>query len=534
MPLPFSPSPASRAGFASVRIPALFCLGMVCLALLGGCLFDSRYTVHDAGTQGVKSQDLDKVVGSEVAADTVVELFQPILDPDRYKPGQSSAVEISKPVNVKNQAGRVVRFGLSRQRFGSWSPELEFKWNYFLLQSNFLFFPGGLPDTSGLAEKTKTLYDKIHLEDLFTNYFDSAAAPGIWNKINTSTKPGAIGVMVKLNDAGDTVFIQYVVPESPAGRAGIAKGMVVVAVNDSSVIGDSAIERFQRFSAGDSGSPVKFTVAAPAGAPVDHSLVRMPVAFPTVIIDSIQGVGYLSINGFTPNTLESKSTHTEFKDALNATKRFPVTILDLRDNGGGSLDVALKMCDEILPADTIIIRELQRRFDESMRVPIQSEVINSATAGGVGEKAADGSKRRYLLLGNGHSASASEILLVALKEGAQAPLMGTRTYGKGVGQTVRNTPGKGLALVTFLKFTSASRLDYHKHGLEPDYVDSSGSDLLLTHAAEKAKTMTGPVAKMTAAARRSMQRKAAAVEWNRRQAVRPGVSALEAVPEGAR
>ncbi len=521
MPNPFSRSPIQVFAIA---------LGLGWAGILQGCLFDSRYTVHTTDMQGIKSQDLDKIVGIELSADTVVELYQPLLDATAYKPGQSSAVETGKPVNVKTQSGRIVQYKLSKQRFGSWSPELEFKWNYFLLQSNFLFFPGGLPDTTGLAEMTKTLYDKVHLEDLFTNYFDSVAAPAIWNRINTSTKPGAIGVMVKLNDAGDSVIIQYVVPDSPAGHAGIGKGMAILAVNDSSVTGDSAIERFQRFSAGDSGTAVKLTVAAAGGAPANHQLVRMPVAFPTVTIDSIQGVGYISINGFTPNTLDSKSTHTELKDALVATRHFAVTMLDLRDNGGGSLDVAMKMCDEILPADTIIIRELQRRFDESVRAPIQSEVVTSATAGGVGEKAADGSRRRYLLLGNGHSASAAEILLVSVKEGAQAPLMGTRTYGKGVGQTVRNTPGKGLALVTFLKFTSASRLDYHKHGLEPDYPDSSAGDALLAHAAEKAKTM-GALAKVGAAERRRMTREAKAVEWNRRQTIRQAVADVEDLPE---
>jgi C-terminal processing protease CtpA/Prc len=266
---------------------------------------------------------------------------------------------------------------------------------------------------------------------------------------------------------------------------------------------------------------------------VRHQLVRVPVAFPTVTVDSIQGVGYVSINGFTPNTVDSKSTYTELVDALAATRHFGATILDLRDNGGGSLDVAIKMCDEILSAETVIIRELQRRFDETIHAPMQTEITTLATAGGTGETGADGKPRRYLLLGNGHSASAAEIFLVSLKEGAAAPLMGVRTYGKGVGQTVRNTPGKGLALVTFLKFTSASRLDYHKHGLEPDYPDSSAGDLQLTHAAEKAKAMipgAKAAAKISAAELRRIRRAAGAVEWNRRQAVRPGPSGFEELP----
>jgi C-terminal processing protease CtpA/Prc len=106
--------------------------------------------------------------------------------------------------------------------------------------------------------------------------------------------------------------------------------------------------------------------------------------------------------------------------------------------------------------------------------------------------------------------------------------MGIRTFGKGVGQTVRNTPGKGLSLITFLKFTSRSGLDYHHHGLEPDVPDSSDSDSLLAHAVLKAQEMSAkPAAKLSAAARRDLARDAAALDWNRRQAVRPGVKEME-------
>jgi C-terminal processing protease CtpA/Prc len=130
-----------------------------------------------------------------------------------------------------------------------------------------------------------------------------------------------------------------------------------------------------------------------------------------------------------------------------------------------------------------------------------------------------------LLLGNGHSASAAEIMILALKEGAGIPLMGLKTYGKGVGQTVRTTPGHGLALVTFLKFTGASGLDYHKKGIEPDYSDSTSGDSLLVHATVKAKTLLGkPAAKLSAsdyALRHSeLVSRAALIEWNRRQAIR--------------
>ncbi|MEO6098424.1 MAG: S41 family peptidase [Fibrobacteria bacterium] len=503
-------------------------LALSLTALVGGCIFDSVRPSVPA-SQVSRSRSLDTVLSPGVHPDTVVPLFQPLLD-GSLKPGAVASPEALPSVNVRDHVTKkIVQYQVTRQRFGSWSAELEFKWNYFLLRGNFLF-PEGLPDTAGLDWKTQTLYEKVHPEDAFTNYFDSIAAPAIWTRITTSTKPGAIGVAVKLSHGGDSVLIQLVVPNSPAGRAGLAPGMAIVAVNDSATVGDSALQRFQRFSLGDSGSMVKLLVTDHKGV-ATYTLVREPVAFPTVLIDSIQGVGYLSINAFTPNTVDSKSTYTELRDGLIATRRFPVTILDLRDNGGGSLDIALRMCDEIVPEDTVIIRQLQRRYDEAAQAPLATEIAAIGTSGGVGEKAPDGSRRKYLLLGNANSASASEIFLVAVKEGVNAPLMGVKTYGKGVGQTVRNTPGKGLALVTFLKFTSRTQLDYHKHGLQPDIVDTSETDQLLANAATKALEMSSGLKakKASASGFRDLALRAAAVEWNRRQAVRPGVRDIDGV-----
>jgi C-terminal peptidase prc len=496
--------------------------------LIAGCLFDSRYSVQELGGPVANTSVLDTVVGGDPASARTVDLYQPMLDPG-LKPGQASAPEVSGPVNVKDHedSGRIVRYRLTRQRFGSWGPDLEFKWNWYQLQANWLF-PKALPDTAGLAAATEKLYASLHGEDPFTRYFDSAAAPGIWNLINNSTKPGAVGVMVKPDPTGDTVLVELVVSGSPADRAGIAKGMAILAVDDSSVVGDSALARFARFNSGDSGTSVRLTFLPPGGTPQTRQLVRVPVAFPTVLVDSLDGVAHLTLTGFTPNTVGEKSTWTELRDALKATRRFPATILDLRDNGGGALDIALRMCDEIIPAGRVIIRQVQRRFDEMALAPIATEIVEVATDGGAGEKAADGAPRKYLLLANGGTASAAEIFTVSLREGVGAPLMGLKTYGKGVGQTVRKTPGNGLSLITFLKFTSSSRLDYHKHGLDPDYPDSAVGDALLGHAVLKAKALAGipGAAKRSAAGDRALAAAAAAAEWNRKQALRPGIRDL--------
>ena len=339
--------------------------GVVALLWLTGCIFSSKLPAPSKNLS--TTQIVDTLYPQNATPDRTVELFQPLLD-GGLAPGKSTDPETYPPVNVKEKySGQIVRYQLTRQRFGSWTSNLEFKWNYFLLQVNFLF-PLGLPDTTGMAGKTSSLYDSVHLADAFTNYFDSAAAPGILNRITTSTKPGAIGIAVKLATGMDTLEIQQVVAGSPAHKAGLVVGMMILAVNDSSVVGDSAAVRFQRFSVGDSGQSVVMTVLGAQGV-IKVTMIRAPVAFPTVLVDSLsENVGYISINGFTANTVGAKSTYTEFRDALSATKKFAVTILDLRDNGGGSLDIALSMCDEVLPAETVIIRHVQRQYQDARDV----------------------------------------------------------------------------------------------------------------------------------------------------------------------
>lgn len=486
---------------------------------LAACLFQNEALIPEAR---YASGPLDTLAGPGVEPQRIIHLYQPLRDPGLAgKP--PAAPQSLPPVNVKlYPTGEAVQYRLTRQRFGDWTPDLEFKWNYFLLQAYFLF-PGGLPDTAGLAGRTRDLYERIGKTDRFTHYFDSASAPGALDRLTQTTRPGALGVEVSLNDGGDTVFIRRVVPGSPADRAGIVRGMAVLAVDDSVVTGDSAMSRFSRFSAGDSGESETLTVLAPQGGTSDISMVREPVDFPTVYVDSLDGAGYIAVTGFMPETVRGQSTETEFRSALAATRRFPVTLLDLRDNGGGSLELTLRMCDQILPAGAVIIRQHERRFDEIDGVPLLAHAAHLATSAGAAEK------RRFVLLGNGGSASAAEIFIAALKEGAGAPFVGTRTYGKGVGQSVRNTPGRGLALVTFLKFMTRDGLDYHGVGIPPDYPDSSRGDRLLVKAVAVGKGLGMAGAKLSARAAEEaaavlearIGERARAVEWNRRQGIRP-------------
>jgi carboxyl-terminal processing protease len=220
-------------------------------------------------------------------------------------------------------------------------------------------------------------------------------------------------------------------------------------------------------------------------------VIKEPVQFPSVLIDSIGTIPVVSLFVFADSTVSGHSTATEFRDALNDIRQYPVFVLDLRQDPGGSLSQSLQVADEMLGADTLIIRQEQRFFNEKYRVPLFGAQDQKATSKGVA------TNRKVVLLADSGTASAAEILIASLRDNLKAPLVGTRTYGKGIGQIVLTTPGGGLALITHLHFRAPKGEDYHGKGMSPDYPVSGSGTEFLSKAVEVARNLAGqsPLAK---------------------------------------
>jgi C-terminal processing protease CtpA/Prc len=240
-------------------------------------------------------------------------------------------------------------------------------------------------------------------------------------------------------------------------------------------------------------------------------MVRDTVSFPTVLADSLGGAGYIAIFSFTQNTVEGGSTYEEFRRALDATRRFPSTVLDLRGNGGGSLPVVLRMCDEVLSGG-VIIRLIERGLQGGASV--RTETAYRANRGEKHEG------RAFVLLADDGSASASEIFIAALRENLQSPFVGASTYGKGVGQASFDTPGGGVAVITYGTARTASGLDYNGTGLAPTHPSTLKPDAMLVQAAGVA--VPGALARRVDEAVETSAL-ATVIDWNRRQAIRPDV-----------
>ncbi len=458
-------------------VPVLVIWGMT------SCFFESsRPTEPIIGTYHTDpTVTLLDEVPAQGAADSLVNLYLPGLDPDLGAESEPPTHYAETKV-LDHLTSKIVQYGLSTQRFRHWTATQEFQWNYFRLQTSF-FFPKWLPDTIGISANTRELYARIGERDRFTRYIDSLGAEAERQKLLT-TRTAAMGLRLELNSTGDTILVQQSIVSGPAYRSGIRDGMRILKVGEDSVTGDSGLVRFTELTQGDSGTAVKMTLLGSSGE-LSVVVVKEPVDFPSVMIDSVGSIPILSLFVFADSTVAGQSTAGEFREALRVLQNYPVFVLDLRHDPGGSLSQCLKVADELLGKDALIIRQEQRFFDEQYRVPLFGAVDQRATSNGI----AIG--RKVVLLADSGTASAAEILIASLRDNLKAPTVGTRTYGKGIGQVLLSTPGGGLAIITHLHFLAPLGEDYHGLGMKPLYPVVGGKSAMLAKSVEVAESLAG-------------------------------------------
>lgn len=273
-------------------------------------------------------------------------------------------------------------------------------------------------------------------------------------EIRVSTSGSYPGIGVEVAPEQDGIKVLRPIADSPAERAGLRSGDVIVRIDDSPVQTDvdAAIDQMR----GPAGTQVKLSVRRP-GAPqvVDVALERAQVEVHSVTASQLEpGFGYLRITSFSDTTAQDV---TRALTNLLALRRgggaLRGLVIDLRNNPGGVLDSAVEVADAFLDSGTIVTAD-GRTPDARFRM--------DATPG----ELVAGAKIAVLV--NGGSASAAEILAGALRDNGRAVLVGRRTYGKGSVQTVIPlADGRALKLTTSHYATpSGAKID--QHGIDPD------------------------------------------------------------------
>ncbi len=273
-------------------------------------------------------------------------------------------------------------------------------------------------------------------------------------RVQTRGEFGGLGIEVTQEDG----FVKVVSPidGTPADDAGVEAGDFITHVDGESVLGltlDEAVEKMR----GPVGSEIVITVVREGEAePFDLSIIRDTIKLTAVRARTEQQTVVLRVTTFNDQTYDNLADGlTEQFEAAGGADKVNGIVLDLRNNPGGLLTQAIKVSDAFLEEGEIV--------STRGRNPEDGERFN-ATAGDL----IDG--KPMVVLINGGSASASEIVAGALQDHRRAVVVGTKSFGKGSVQTVMPLRGDGAMRLTTSRYYTPSGRSIQALGVSPDIV----------------------------------------------------------------
>ncbi len=291
--------------------------------------------------------------------------------------------------------------------------------------------------------------------DVFSRYAGAEEA-----ERNRARREGfdGIGITFRLTDG--TARITRVIGNSPAHQAGLKPGDRITHV-DGQLIAALTTRGISRLLRGPAGSRVNITVLGDdAPAPRDVDLERSHIVLPTVSARLDGGILFLTVDGFNQETAQSVADAiTGARADLGAPPRG--IVLDLRGNPGGLLKQAVRVADLFLPGGDIVTT--RGRHPDSIQHYRAS----------IGDMA-DG--RPLVVLVDGKSASAAEIVVAALQDSGRGVVIGTNSFGKGTVQTVLRLPNEGEITLTWSRLVAPSGYALHGLGVLPAICTSGTHD----------------------------------------------------------
>ncbi len=310
---------------------------------------------------------------------------------------------------------------------------------YQALASN---FDGEIDKQKIIDGASKGLVEAVG--DKYTEYMTSKEAEEFNKSLSGDV---GTGIGVELAKDGDSVKVVRVLAKNPAESAGILAGDVISKVNGEDVSKENVSEISKKIR-GDAGTTVKIGVVR-GNEKKEFSVTRAKIENPSVELTKKGGVATLSIYRFDSETgVLAKKYAEEIKN-----EGISKVILDLRGNGGGYVQAAKTVASLWLEKNALIVSE-----------KTGSKTVEEIRA--TGDNPLKGIKTVILL--DGSSASASEIVAGALKEHKAAQIVGEKSYGKGSVQTTIDMPNGALLKVTIAKWFTPSGKNISNNGVSPD------------------------------------------------------------------
>lgn len=256
-----------------------------------------------------------------------------------------------------------------------------------------------------------------------------------------------IGVYMVKDTETNQIMVLSPIKNSPAEKAGIRPGDYIVEVDGNACTGDDFSNISNKIK-GEVGSTVKLKIQRD-GETLDFEITRENIKVNPVEGEVLENnIGYIEFSSFDEGTAE------EFKNKFNELKSQGITslIIDLRNNGGGIVDEALKIAGYAVDKGTTLLYEVDKDGNETEEKSEVDKIIDMP----------------IVILVNENTASSSEILSGALKDLGKAKIVGTKTYGKGVIQQILTlADGSGLKITTE-EYLTPNRTKINKVGIEPD------------------------------------------------------------------
>ncbi|MGO1076896.1 S41 family peptidase [Inquilinus sp. CA228] len=260
---------------------------------------------------------------------------------------------------------------------------------------------------------------------------------------------GGLGIEVTMENG--VVKVVSPIDDTPAAKAGVQAGDLIIAIDGKPIVNMSLNEAVDKMR-GPVGSNIVITVRRGDTEPFDLTLARATIPVESVRWRTEGDIGYIRITSFTERTEDGlKRGIADIKKKLG--DKLQGYVLDLRNDPGGLLDQAIAVSDAFIDKGEIVSTR-SRKADQAQRY--------NATPGDL----ADGLPLVVLI--NGGSASASEIVAGALQDHHRAVLMGTQSFGKGSVQTIIPLPGHGAMRLTTARYYTPSGRSIQQLGITPD------------------------------------------------------------------
>lgn len=284
--------------------------------------------------------------------------------------------------------------------------------------------------------------------DRFSEYF----SPEALAHFNEAISGRFSGIGLSVTQAKQGLLVERVFPDSPAQKAGIEQGELIVSVDGDSIAGVSSTVSTERIK-GPEGTEVTIGVKSPGGKVRKLTLKRAQVALPVVSSRIVEKggrkLGYVRLVAF------SEGAHALLREAAQKMERQGAEgiVLDLRGNGGGLLQEAVLSASVFLPKDEVVVTTKSRTQGRATYKTVGDNLPSVPT----------------VVLIDRNTASAAEILAAALADDAEATVVGTRSFGKGVFQQEIGLSNGGAFKLTVGEYFTPEGVNLAKsRGVHPD------------------------------------------------------------------